>query len=120
MTLINGYLETEEVKDDPFGVLHEGVYEFRDHVVEEAGRTAHKLKVAEMIADASPPEEGEPADPSERRYRVHLIARADGFAMARALLVNEAPKATGADRLVALCAVEAAHGDSEAEASEPA
>ncbi|HYQ85140.1 MAG TPA: hypothetical protein VEP28_14195 [Rubrobacter sp.] len=113
--MVDGYVESEEVRDDAYGVIHQAVYEMRDGILDEAAKVAQELKVADLIADSSPPP-GAQRDSSAHRYMAHLMSRADSLGLARAISLGEAGRASGENRLAVLDAINAAHEEAGAEA----
>ncbi|HYQ84511.1 MAG TPA: hypothetical protein VEP28_10980, partial [Rubrobacter sp.] len=76
---------------------------------------AQELKVADLIADSSPPP-GAQRDSSAHRYMAYLMSRADSLGLARAILLGEEGTPSGEDRLAVLDAINAAHEEASAEA----
>jgi hypothetical protein len=107
------FMKSEAVEEDPHGALRDAALGWLDAVTERAAEAAHKLRVAEVLAEQGPDSQA-PENPVMREYGAHLHVRSDALADAFAALVDgREPSET--DRLVAISALKEASGRVNAE-----
>ena len=101
---VGGFLRSDAVDGDPSGYLAERARGWRDGVAEDAARTAHRLRVAEFLANQGPENKG-PKNPLMREYGAHLLIRSDALTNAYVALLDERAPNSGTERLVILDAL---------------
>jgi len=100
---MRAFLKSEVVEHDPHGILRELAIGWYDTVTEDAAEAAHKMRVAEFLAERGPEDAGPKSD-IMREYGAHLFVRSDAINDAFAVLIDERePSET--ERLVAISAL---------------
>jgi hypothetical protein len=95
---MRAFMKSEPVGEDPHGILHELAIGWYDSVTESAAEAAHKLRVAEFLAERGP--EGAVM----REHGAHLYVRSDAINDAFSTLIDER-ELTEQERLVTIAAV---------------
>src|SRR5215210_5425901 len=103
---MRGFMKSKAVDEDHDGILRELAIGWYDTVTEKAADAAHKLRVAEFLAERGPDDAG-PDSPTMREYGAHLLTRSDALANAFATLIDERAL-TETERLAAIAAIKEA------------
>lgn len=102
---VGAFLKSADVDDDPFGELFNLVQEWHDHVRDCAANAARETAVAKLIANARPPEPGDPMTAFEREERAGSIVDSDALGLAWSTLASEERDVGEAERFVMLAAL---------------
>jgi hypothetical protein len=100
------FMNSKAVEEDPYSLLRELAIGWYDAVTEAAAEAAHKMRVAEFLAERGPEDAG-PDNPIMREYGAHLHMRSDALTDALATLIDERePSET--ERLAIIAAIKEA------------
>lgn len=83
------FLKSADVDQDPFGELSRLAAGTHDRAVDLAASAAHEMAVAELIADARPPEPGDPLTDEEREQKARSMVNSDALGLAHRALIGE-------------------------------
>jgi len=100
------FMNSKAVGEDPYSILRELVIGWYDTVTGKAADAAHKLRVAEFLAERGPDDAG-PANPIMREYGAHLHVRSDALCVAFATLIDER-ELSERERLATIAAIKEA------------
>jgi hypothetical protein len=103
-----GFVEGETNKRGTSGEFAELAYTFRDAVTERAAEAAINARVAEVLANQGPDDQG-PEEEMMRRHGAHLLVRSDAMTNSLAILDGER-EPDEPERLVAYASVRYAVG----------
>ena len=81
------FLKSDAVEYDPHGILRDLAIGWYDSVTEEVAEAAHKMRVAEFLAEQGPEDVG-PQSAIMREYGAHLHVRSDAINDAFATLID--------------------------------
>jgi hypothetical protein len=85
---MRGFVESQAVREDPHGTIRELAYGWFDNVTEAAADAAHKLRVAELLAEQRADNRG-PKSAIMRECGAHLHVRSDALTDAYAVVLGE-------------------------------
>jgi hypothetical protein len=105
---MRGFMHSKDVDEDPYSSLHELAIGWYDTVTEKAAEAAHRLRVAEFLAERGPEDAG-PENVVMREYGAHLHVRCDALSDAFAVLIDER-ELSERERLVTIAAIKEASG----------
>ena len=102
------FMHSKAVDEDHDGILRELAIGWYDAVTEKAAKAAHKLRVAEFLAERGPNDAG-PENAIMREYGAHLLTRSDALANAFSTLIDER-ELSETERLATIAAIKEASG----------
>jgi hypothetical protein len=100
------FMNSKAVDEDPHGTLHDLALGWLDTVTEAAADAAHKMRVAEFLAEQGVDNRG-PKEAVMREYGAHLHVRSDALTDAFATLIGER-ELSETERLVTISAIKEA------------
>jgi hypothetical protein len=105
---VRDFMQSKAVDEDHDGILRELAIGWYDTVTEKAAEAAHKLRVAEFLAERGPDDAG-PDSPTMREYGANLHVRSDALSDAFSTLIDER-ELSERERLATIAAIKEASG----------
>jgi hypothetical protein len=103
---VRDFMHSKAVEEGPYSILRELAIGWYDTVTEKAADAAHKMRVAEFLAERGPEDAG-PENAVMREYGAHLHVRSDALSDAFSTLIDER-ELSERERLATIAAIKEA------------